>query len=86
MSSKKTTDSPMNGESQPLLKKVAENNQAKYSKPNDKDLESNGVTVGAPEDETTVEKDNKILIIAFGLMLIFQLGNRIFGKLQTVVA
>lgn len=43
------------------------------------DLEKNEVA----EAENT-EKDNKILLIAFLLMLIFQLGNRIFGKLQTV--
>ena len=40
--------------------------------------------VEAQEKEETIEKNNKTLVVAFCLMLIFQLGNRIFGKLETV--
>jgi hypothetical protein len=35
------------------------------------------------EDETEVDDKGSTLIIAFLLMLVFQLGNRIFGRLQT---
>lgn len=37
-----------------------------------------------PVEEVSVKKDNgNLLVVAFLLMLFFQLGNRIFGKLQT---
>jgi len=44
-------------------------------------------TSSAPKiDEKAKEQDKgSALVIAFLLMLFFQLGNRIFGKLQTVI-
>ena len=71
MSGATKTSSPA-GERQPLLKKPLDLEKAEK---NDK------IEV---DDAEIVEKDNKILLIAFVMMIVFQLGNRIFGKLQTV--
>lgn len=66
------TSSPA-GEKQPLLKK-----------PVDLDRAEKNDTADSDDADAVIEKDNKVLIIAFAMMIIFQLGNRIFGKLQTV--
>jgi uncharacterized membrane protein len=49
----------------------------------EKNAGANGAATEAEESDDTVEKDNKVLAIAFVMMIVFQLGNRIFGKLQT---
>ena len=67
------TSSPT-GEKQPLLKK-----------PLDLDGAEKNDTADSDDADAVIEKDNKVLIIAFAMMIIFQLGNRIFGKLQTVI-
>jgi hypothetical protein len=65
-------------ESEPLLRKP---DKVTAPLPPRKDPESQKPDEGEP----SVEKNNTTLIVAFCLMLVFQLGNRIFGKLETVV-